>query len=295
MTAAISADVDQWSIGNLVLNTVDQFGGVWLVNPQGSSGWYDGVAPRLNLQDAPRAHGAYRSASFNAERTIVVAGKYDGLSVAAAMAARDLVTGLFANGTQQNLTVAGNGVSRSALVEQGALPKLTPFVAINFDFQLTLTANDPAKYGAAVTASTAPFQATGGVSWPLDWSTGGGLNWGTVVSTGQCSISNLGTADSWPTFTIAANGGTLTNPMITDALTGNVIAFALTLANNDQLVITTNPLNRTVLLNGVDRMPAQTSLQWWNVPAGATDTVSLTQGSYTGSPTFTMSVAPAYW
>lgn len=303
MTSAISTDIDQWTIGPLVFNAVDAVGGRWIVKPQATTGWYDGAAPRLNLQEAPRNHGAYRAPSYNAERTIVIPGQYDGPSVAAAMAARDLLTGLYANGTQMTLTVAGNGISRSATVEMGAQPKLSPFVAINFDFQLTLTANDPAKYGPTQTATTNPFSATSGLDWTgggaggLDWTGGstGGLNWGTVTSSGQCALTNGGTADSWPVFTIAANGGSITNPTLTDALTGNVIGFALTMSGNDQLVITSNPLNRTVLLNGVDRMPAQTSLQWWVVPAGATDTVSLTQSAYSGTPTFTMSVAPAYW
>jgi hypothetical protein len=298
VTTAISADVDQWSIGSLVLNSFDAAGGQWIVNPQATTGWYDGVGPRLNLQDAPRSHGAYRANSYNAERTIVVPGKYDGRSIPAAIAARDYVTGLYANGTQQLLTVAGNGISRSAMVEMGAQPKLSPFVASNFDFQLTLTAADPRKYGGASISTTGPAASTGGLDWitggGLDWITGGGLNWGSTTSTGVVSATNPGTADSWPTFTIAANGGSIVNPVLTD-YGGNVMSFALTLSGTDTLVISMNPLTRYAQYNGTDTMGRATSAQWWNVAAGATDTVSFGALSFSGSPSLSMSLAPAYW
>jgi hypothetical protein len=293
------AEAPVWSIGGLIVNQLDSVGGQWM--PGLSSGWYDGAGVRLNQVPVPRAHGAYRANSYFNPRTIVVTGNYLNLNgnVAATQAARDLVKGVFANGTQTVLTVTDKGQTRTSTVEPGDQPKITMANPTAFDFQLTLSAADPRLYGPAQSSTTGPASSTGGLDWAtgggLDWATGGGLNWGTTTSNGTVTVSNPGNTDTWPVFTLAANGGTLVNPVLTDQTSGNQLAFNLTLSGTDQVVITTLQLIRTVLYNGTDYRAAMTSTQWFPVLAGQSDTVQFTESSYTGSPTVTMTASPAYW
>lgn len=296
MTGVFAGEAPVWAIGALTFNWVDAAGSTWRAGA--STGWYDDPAPTLNDVLAPHNHGSYWAKSYNQPRVITLTGSYDGSDVPTALAARDALAGLFADGGQQPLTVTDNGVTRTALVGKGAQSKITPVVANHFLFALTWKANDPRKYGVAVNPSTVPAASTGGLDWitggGLDWITGGGLNWGSNTSTGVVSATNSGTADTWPTFTIAANGGTVVNPTLVD-VGGNVISFALTLSGTDVLVVSTNPLSRYAQYNGADTMGRATSQQWWNVAPGATDTVSFGSASFTGAPSLTMSLAPAYW
>jgi hypothetical protein len=296
MTTIFAAEAPMWTIGGLSFNAVDDQGATWRAGS--SQGWYDDPDLTLNDQLAPHNHGSYWAKSYNQPRTIVLPGSYDGSSVASALAARDALSGLFADGGQKTLTVADNGITRTALVGKGARSKITPVVANHFLFQLTWRANDPRKYGTPSVNTTGMASGSGGLDWitggGLNWITGGGLNWGSTVSTGQVSATNTGTADTWPTFTIAANGGTIVNPAITD-VSGSVMSFAFTMSGTDVLVISMNPLSRYAQLNGTDRMGLATSAQWWDVAPGATDVASFGAQSFSGTPSLTMSLAPAYW
>lgn len=293
----VALEAPVWNIGTLTINGTDADGAEWRARP--TTGWYDDPDPTVNIQLLPHGQGAYWANEYNQPRVIVLPGHYDGPSFASANAARDKLAGLFGTpGTRQILTCSDNGVVRSCLVGKYKRSVITPVVNSNFDFTLSLVAADPRKYAPAQTSTTAPASSSSGLDWStgggLDWSTGGGLNWGSQTSTGQVAVSNTGTADTWPTFTVAANGGTIVNPVITDA-SGFQLGFALSMSGSDQLVITTDPLNRSVLLNGTDRIATQTSLQFWSIAPGATDVVSFGFASFTGSPTLSMVANPAYW
>lgn len=125
----------------------------------------------------------------------------------------------------------------------------------------------------------------------LDWSTGGGLNWGLSTSSGTFVLSNGGTAESWPTFTL---NGPLTNPVITNVATGQNFTYAGTLGAGDQVVITTSQFNRSVLLNGsADRRPYLTTAQWFSVLPGSTVNVQLSSSSSGDTGTLSGSISPA--
>lgn len=292
----------QFSVGGLTLQsndavTTDSNGVYWGVKQ--TTGWYDHPSMRLFNSPLPRNSGLFRSTSYKGGRTIVIDGWITAPTMVARENARVALQGMPFQGGELPLSVTdvlGTLTCAVELVDCKAAPD-GPFAV---DWQLTLQARDPRKYGTSTSSTTTPASTSGGLDWStgggLNWSMGGGLNWGTSSSSGQVNLANPGTAESWPVFTLQANGGSIVNPTITDSVTGNQIGFSLTMSGGDILVITTNPISRSVLLNNTDRFSSTTSAQWWSVPPGTTtDLVSLGATSYVGAPTLTAAVAPAYW
>lgn len=295
-----------YQVGPIVVGATDTNGVLWAYNPAATTGWYDGPPVRLNQTPIPRYAGAYRANSYRAARTIVITGWVNAPNKAAAQSARDAFMGLFTTGEQETLTVVDGAQTRTMQVELGDAPKATPHAGgIGFDFQLTLIAVDPRKYGIpipAVTGLPSPSQ-TGvvwgtppgsgvGVSWGTPPGSGVGVSWGNLGSAGLVTVSNSGTAESWPTHTII---GPITLPSVTDGA-GNVLAWTgPPLSSSDRLVIVTNPLGpRSVTLNGGDQRASLTTTQWAPVAAGASQTYQF-QGTSAGSPSLLVSVPPAYW
>jgi hypothetical protein len=69
----------------------------------------------------------------------------------------------------------------------------------------------------------------------------------------------------------------------------------MTLSGTDMLVLTTNPIGRSVLYNGADRRSSMTSAQWFSLYPGTSDQIAFQASSTSGSPTMTVAFAPAYW
>lgn len=286
-----------YALGGITFNTVDNNGVSWGVQP--SPGWFDGPDVRLNQTPIARYDGLYRATSFRQGRTITLTGWCRAPTKALAVAARDAFNGLFASGGQLVLTVTDDTQTRTATVELAGPPKSTPAgTGSEFDWQLVLSAADPRKYDVNQQSANTPLpSAASGLDWStgggLDWSTGGGLNWGTATSNGTLTITNSGLADSWPVFTLV---GFLSSPVITNQATGQALSYTGLLKTGDQLVITTSPYARSVLLNGsTDRRPSLVTAQWASVAAGSSATFALSSSSGADTGSVTATLYPAWW
>lgn len=295
MTAPYGIWPVQFQLGGISFNGgTDSNGNTWWVTKE--TGWSDSPPPRPGRTDRPWTHGQYRIPNYKTARVIGLSGWTACPSAVARRQAEHQLSALCWDPSRlYTLACTEETGTLSSLVELDA----TTSVQIQrggFDlaWSLQVAAPDPRKYAGAVSGSTGVAASTGGLTWPLDWSTGGGLNWGTTTSSGQVTIANSGTADTWPTITFAANGGTIVNPAALDQ-SGNLLAFNLTLTGTDVLVLSTNPIGQSVLYNGVDRRASMTSAQWWSIYPGNTDVIAFQAQSTAGSPTMTVSAAPAYW
>ncbi|RSM60587.1 hypothetical protein DMH03_17720 [Amycolatopsis sp. WAC 01376] len=281
-----------YSIGGWSANVDDDFGCRWVVTAQTLN---SGSGRKLHVTERPFGMGAYRARSYSAARSDTLRGWCQAPDFAGAAAARDRLLGLFPDGAQLAL-VKSDGISaRQLLVELDAdAPKLDGWAdAQGFDWQLPLYAADPRWLDTAV-QTAGPFTVGGAATDGLDWGTGGldwangGLDWGTSGNGGVLSLNNLGTAPTWPVFTIV---GPLTNPTFTNPATGDVIAYTGTVEAGQTLVIDTSPFTRSVALNGVDRFGFLASAQWIEIPPGGQVTV---QFSGTGAGTVTATWQYAY-
>lgn len=287
-----------YAIGNWSANVDDDFGCRWVATAQTLN---SGSSRKLHNTERPFGLGAYRARSYLAARSDTLQGWCQAPDFAGAAAARDRLLGAFPDGGQAVLIKDDGLSSRQLLVElDAAALKLEPWAdATGFDWQLSLYAADP-RWLDTVVQSAGPATVIGtstdGLDWTagspdgLDWAAGspGGLNWGVSGVGGLLSLGNLGTAPTWPVFTVV---GPLVDPTFTNPATGDVIAYTGTVEAGQTLVIDTNEFTRSVALNGVDRFGFLASAQWIEIPAGGDVTV---QFSGTGAGTVTASWQNAY-
>lgn len=259
-----------YSIGDWGSNRLDDEGRYWWVT---DSNIRDGLAPKIHVTERSAGHGAYRARSHMSARPVTIEGFCKGTDRISREDARDLLLSIFVDGGQQLLTF-DNGVSvRTLVVELAGTPKIA--VSRNhtsFRWQLPMIAADGRMLDSGVQlagpitvggASTDGLDWTGGGSAGLDWATGGGLDWGASGASGVFTLTNLGTFETYPIFTVV---GPVTDPTFTDPASGKVIAYSGTVGSGQTLVIDTSPFNRTVKLNGTDRFSSMVSAQWFVIP-----------------------------
>ncbi|MEV6648056.1 hypothetical protein [Amycolatopsis sp. NPDC051371] len=286
-----------YSVGGWSANVDDDYGCRWVVTGQTLHG---GAGRKLHTTERPFGMGAYRARSYLAARSDTLQGWCQAPDFAGAAAARDRLLGVFPDGSLAALVKADGTSTRQLLVElDSSAVKIEPWAdAQGFDWQLPLYAADPRWLDTAVQtagpavvggASTDGLDFAAGSPGGLDYLAGspGGLDWGSSGNGGVLSLANLGTAPSWPVFTVA---GPLTNPAFTNPATGDLIAYTGTVDTGQTLVIDTSPFTRSVALNGVDRFGFLASAQWIEIPPGGQVTVQFS-GTGAGAVTATWQYA----
>lgn len=278
----------------------------YLIDDTGSSsggltGWYGTPKPKVIYTAAISAAGSYFSAlGYSDARTITIAGSLAFNDSATLLQALRSLAGICADPTQlYALQVTDDLGTLTTQVQRSGEILLKAIAPTAYAFNITLTAPDPRRYDIPNQAngSTPVPSTSSGLDWStgggLDFSTGGGLNWGTTTSNGVFTLTNAGTADSWPTFVLQ---GPLTNPAIVNQATGQQISYGGTLGPSDTVTITTlPPFTRTVTLNGTDRRSLLTSAQWFPVAPLSSLVVQLSTTSALDTGSVTGTINPAYW
>lgn len=303
---AISAPtvaIGSWAAGSAGFDVVDINGTAWGFRTGGTSGIFDGPPVTINHTNYPNEDGGFRSQNFRPPKTYVFNGWAAGSTLAGAIASRRSFVGMLGGGGQQVMTVTDmDGLVLTATIEIADVPKTTPG-QMQFDWQLTVVANDPYMYGVPVVYNTGLPSAASGIDWTgagaggIDWTGGslGGITWGSVSSNGIITMINSGTQKAWPTFTITAGaGGPLTNPAVVNSATGETLFYTGTLNVGDTLVITSNPRKRSVLLNGTSYARLLTISQFFSIANGATVTVQFQGSSAATTAQLSAALPPAY-
>lgn len=150
------------------------------------------------------------------------------------------------------------------------------------NLQFTLLAEDPYiyDYPPSISQISSATIASVGTGFNESFNLGFG---GTILSSGA-SVTNNGTHTAYPLITIV---GPVTNPVLADSYSGITMAFNISLAAGDQLVIDCR--QKSVVLNGtVSRRSTLAGLNWISVPSGVSDTIFFSADSGTGSCTVTL-------
>jgi hypothetical protein len=277
-----------YTINGWVANALDDLSCEWWVQ---STNVTDGPGVKLHNNPRPFGIGSYRSTQYLDARPIVFEGYVSCPNRVAMTAARTRFLMMFPDGEQRTLTVDDGITQKQVAVERSEAPRISVWSnACGFDWQLPLYANDPRFLDATVQvspAATVNGVSTDGLDWAtgggLDWSTGGGLDWGVSGGGGVLAVSNAGTADTWPIFTVTGN---IATPSFTDPTTGKSIAYAGTVSPGQALVIDTSPFTRSVTLDGSDRFALLTSAQWFPIPPNTSMQIQF-GGAGTGTATAT--------
>lgn len=260
------------------------------------TGWHGGVGVRAEVTERPNAHGSFAERAYRGGRTVVVEGWVTCPNRATAVGVVRSLTSVLADGGFGDLVVDDSDEgSLRASVQLGGEPTVDWTAGTEVAFQGIFYAPDPLRYGPLASVSTGFPVRTGGLRFPL-YSDGGGnaMNgrwYGDLGSTGRVSLSNEGTADSWPQFQVAG-------PVDVDGFevvevgTGRRLVYEGQVPAASDLVI--DSATGTVVMDG----HSDRTLAWAEfspVPAGGSaEWVFLPRGGFTGA-VLTVGARPAYW
>lgn len=145
--------------------------------------------------------------------------------------------------------------------------------------QIGLVADDPRIYSDAVYTQSTPATLVGVAPQGRAFPESGSITYGAGDTSGQLFINNAGNTTTYPIITITGPGNF---PAVINATTGYTMYFTGALSSADTIVIDTNPLSRTIVLNGATSVYSRLRFDvstWWGLVAGVND-IQLTFASF---------------
>ena len=278
---AVDADGIRW-----VLSTLD--------------GWDDGLPVKGNSTDRPEAHGIFTERAWRGARVPVIAGTVLCPTRAAAAVVKRRLAALLADGTFDDLSVADEDAGTLSVSVRLAMdPQIDWFVPTAVAYEFRFLAPDPLRYGDYVTAPASFPTLVGGLEYDL-YTDGAGadlgyLDYGEASSTGRATLTNEGTAATWPQFEVAGPIDPSGFEIVTVG-TGARLVFEGAVPAGSVLVL--DSATGAVLMDGEsDRSDLLTWRDWWSVPAGGSvEFAFIRLGSDVGgTPSVTAALRPAFW
>lgn len=276
---AVDADGIRW-----VLSTLD--------------GWDDGLPVKGNSTDRPEAHGIFTERAWRGARVTAVAGTVLCPTRAAAAVVKRRLAALLADGTFDDLSVADEDAGTlSASVRLAMDPQIDWFVPTAVAYEFRFLSPDPLRYGAYTTATTEFPTLVGGLEYDL-YTDGAGadlgeLDYGEASGTGRATLTNTGTAASWPQFEITGPVDAAGCEIVVVG-TGERLVYAGGVPVGSRLVL--DSATGAVLMDGEsDRANLLTWRDWWSVPAGGSVEFAFINLGPSSAGTVTASVRPAFW
>lgn len=197
--------------GALVAQTDNVSGAPMQFKLTNLGGWQSGAPLRTSVEDLPQGDGALPpSKSYRSARALSLEGVvYGGTAEEAEELAWDRIAGLSPMGQSMRLAVTTAVGERWMRVWLSSAPQVLPFGPNRARFQVPLVAPDPRKYSET---KQYPAKLAGGSADGLHFPLGGAvgapyLDFGTYAPAGTVTITNGGTAESWPTFTAIGSIG----------------------------------------------------------------------------------------
>ena len=161
-----------------------------------------------------------------------------------------------------------------------------------FKFVFDVVAYDPLRYGDPVMVSTGIPVSGGGLLWPLGTTALEYWDWGDEGVSGRVSVTNVGTADVWPSLT--ASGGLAGGFVVTNVTTGQTIRFVRPIPDGSSVTI--NQRTGSASIDGQSDVGGFiTERGFFAIPAGETHQIQFAGlGAVTGTPQFTVTLSPGY-
>ena len=259
----------------------------------GLKDWYSGAESKSEVNERPQARGAFGiSNDFASSLAISTQGSFDGDSLADAITAAERLSAIAA-GVPVLMTVEDplRTTSRWVSVRRVTLPPDVGAFA-SFDFSIDVLATDPLRYGEPVSTFTGIPVSGGGLLWPLGTTALEFWDWGDDGASGRVSITNVGTADVWPTLTV--EGGVAEGFVATNVDSGMTIRFVRPIPAGSSVSI--NQRTGSASIDGQSDVGGFiTERGFFFIPAGATQQIQFAPlGAITGTPKFTVTLSPGY-
>lgn len=261
------------------------------LDEQALGGWFSSAPVKTQPDDRATTDGVFEVDQFHfGARPIIISGLYTAsMDEAVAFSDYRRLAGLLASGIPQTLTVADPFVTRQSKVMLfGSGSTLSPIVNGLATYVIQFLAFDPVKYGLPVSQVIGLPTAGGGLEYPLH-SPSGALYYGANGTLGRITLTNMGTAEAWPTFLVT---GELTLGFFIQQLaTGQVIRYDRIVPAGSTVSIDSR--TGVVLIDGLsDGSTYITRDEWFSVPAMSSVDVQFNAiGGSSGTPQLTATVS----
>lgn len=258
---------------------------VWLDN---LTGWTDGPSIRRERTDRMNNHGEFPERGWRGARLVTIEGDITCSSeTVAALAEQDLAA-ILADGLLGLLEVTDSAtVDMSIGAGLFAEPKIGWKNDTTVTYQLQFHCPKPRKYGAAVNARTGVATAGGALEYPLT----DPLDYGAPGDPGTATLTNTGTADTAPAFTVTGdmpNGFTITHVQ-----TGRRLVYSDAVLAGQTLRLDAS--DASVWLEGnADRGAKLTVREWVRVPKKTAATWLFESAGSVGAQMI-VELRPAWW
>lgn len=257
--------------------------------------WYTLSDSKAPNDPIPQGHGSFDPGiDYRSAATPSFTAGYIGSSMAECLAAVESFTAVGASTDIQSMRVtdALRRTSRDVSIRHIGVPDFYGYDSFEVHFAVDLLAWDPVRYGDDSTLAVGVPTNGGGLEYNLG-SPSGALYYGANGGLGRVDVTNSGTADTWPVFTIT---GQLDSGFEIRRLdTGDVLRY-------DRVVpagttVTIDSATGEVVLDGVsDASTYLTRSEFFPIPAMSTVTLQFSPTSTSsGSPTMTVGWRSGWW
>lgn len=176
------------------------------ISEGGLQGWFSSPPVKTVPDDRANSDGVFGvSQVYRSARPISLPGLFTGTGdpVADALTWR-MISGILAAGNSGTIEVDDPaGALTSDVILTGDACVLTPLVNGMASYEISFLAPDPIRYGPVSTPSSGLPTAGGGLQYNLgDGGAGGALYYGANGNLGRITLTNGGTADVYPLFTV---------------------------------------------------------------------------------------------
>lgn len=259
---------------------------LWLDDIKGWTG--DGPPVRRQRTDRMNAHGEFSERGWRGGRLVTITGDVTCPSDAVAALAEQQLAALLADGLDGVLEVTDTAtVPMSAGAGLFAEPKIGNKNDLTLTYQFQFLCPKARRYGAAVNAVTGIATAGGALEYPLD----DPLDYGALGNPGTVTLTNTGTADTAPVFTV--NGDMPTGFTITHVQSGQRLVYSAPVLPGQTLRLDTS--DASVMLEGnTDRSSKLTIRGWVRLPRRTAGTWLFEASGSTGAQMIA-EVRPAWW
>lgn len=262
--------------------------GVYQVGPKFFQDWYSVSPTKTPLRERPAQDGAFgRDRVYRSALPLSLSGWARGSNWPTLMTALAAAVG---TGAPIAVSVTDAvGVSTRTVTVDDFVPYLNPG-ANRFEFDLTLTAEDPNRYGATQTVSTGVPTSGTGMVWPQVYP----VDWGSGGNSARATAINSGSRPSPLKMTVA--GGLSGGVDLVEVTTGAHLTLARTIPLGSSAIFDA-ALGRVYLDQPSNDITGFLSAAEWSgfqIPKNGQAVVQFNPlGTQTGTPTLTLQWAPA--
>lgn len=254
-------------------------------------GWTrNGPPVRRERTDRMNAHGEFAQRAWRGGRLVTITGDVTCPTDEVAALAEQHLSALLADGLEDVLEVTDTAtVPMSAGAGLFAEPKIGHKNDLTLTYQIQFLCPKARRHGVPVTAVTGVATPGGGLVYPL----GDPLDYGAPGNPGTVTLTNTGTADAAPTFTVVALTAMPRGFTITHVQTGRRLVYSDPVMVGQTVRL--DAADGAVLLEGYVDRSAKLTVREWSRLARETAGTWLFEAADSAGAQMTAEVRPAWW